>query len=143
MFKYRVIEDNGGGLHLFVFSGRKIVFASSGYEYRPGALVGDLDALDTGDDTATWDSNSDNPQGDWDSIISHAYGWEIVASNVSGKRKLHKSRMGAAACIEFGVSEDDRDAAMAGATLGSIRSERKSKSNAANGRKGGRPRKAG
>ncbi len=32
--KYKVIEDNGGGLHLYVFSGRRCVWAHTGYEYN-------------------------------------------------------------------------------------------------------------
>ena len=48
--KYKVIEDNGGGLHLYVFSGRRCIWAHTGYEYSPGNLTADLDSLENGAD---------------------------------------------------------------------------------------------
>ena len=57
--KFRVLEDNGGGLTLFVWdeNGEEIVFAHSGYEYTPGSLCQDLDALAHDDDPLKWDGN--------------------------------------------------------------------------------------
>jgi hypothetical protein len=40
--RYKVIEDNGGGLHLYVFSGRRCVWAHTGHEY---SLLLDLESL--------------------------------------------------------------------------------------------------
>jgi hypothetical protein len=140
--RYQVIEDNGGGLGLYVFRGKTVIYGHMGYEYIPGDLITGLDALDNGDNTRTWEGNSDNPQADYDSITSYEYGWKIVAEGNNGKRTLYKSCMGAAAMLEFKVTDEERDASSAASALGSIRSARKAASSAANGRKGGRPRKA-
>jgi hypothetical protein len=107
---YRVIEDNGGGLHLFVFDDQdRVIFAHSGYEYNPGQLSQDLDALDTGDDTSDWDGNSDDPQGEWDALGVYEpehIGVEIVAAGTNGRRKLYPHRMGTAAQIEFDIERN-------------------------------------
>lgn len=144
--KYQVIEDNGGGLHLYVFSGQKCVWAHTGYEYSPGNLGKDLSVLEDGfDPRKDWEGGADDPQGTYENTTSYKYGWEVVAEGGKGRRKLHKAKMGRAAQIEFGVSDEERDAAQGASVLGSrggkSTSEAKLAAARENGRKGGRPKK--
>ena len=140
-WKYSVVEDNGGGLSLFVFRGRKVIFAHSGYEYSNGSLITDLDELDKGTNIDLWEGCEENPQEDWDVTQSSEYGWKIVADGGGGTRHLHKAIMGRAAQLEFNVTDEDRDRAWSASQLGSSRSEKKAASSRANGKNGGRPKK--
>ena len=104
---YKVVEDNGGGLALYVFDkDGQVIFGSSGYEYSPGHLTEDLDALDQGDDTSTWESNMDDPQEAWEDYDRWEYGWKIVAEGERGERTLYPDRMGRAAQIEFKIEDE-------------------------------------
>lgn len=50
MLDYQVLEDNGGGLHLFVFEGEEqnVIFAHSDYEYHSNSLIEDIAELKKG-----------------------------------------------------------------------------------------------
>ena len=109
MKKYMVIEDNGGGLTLVVFAqdGETVEYIHSGYEYNPGQLTEDLDALKAGADPAKeWDGNElDNVDMEapedlesWFPWEQKGQGWQIVADNDG----VYPEDMGAAAKIEFG-----------------------------------------
>ena len=136
--KYQVIEDNGGGLSLYVFRGRKVIYSHSGYEINPGQLTNDIAALDSGDGPESWDGCEDDPQGSYDQITGSEYGWQVVASG--SPRKLYPGRMGTAACLEFGVSEEEHARAQSAALMGAAKTARKSSAAQENGKKGGRPR---
>lgn len=56
MARYEVIEDNAGGLHLFVFgSDSAIVYAADNWETSPGALRESLEELRRTGTTEGWD----------------------------------------------------------------------------------------
>lgn len=114
MKKYMVIEDNGGGLTLVVFAadGETIEYIHSGYEYNPGQLTEDLEALNNGDDPVKdWDGNDLNnaemeaPEDleSWFPWNQKGVGWETVADNGG----IYPEDMGAAARAEFGISGED------------------------------------
>ena len=115
MKKFMVIEDNGGGLTLVVFSenGADIEYIHGGYEYYPGLLAEDLERLKDGDNPAEdWDGNylddeemtahMENPKDleswfPWERMSNHP-GWNIVVDNDD----IYPAVMGEAAQIEFG-----------------------------------------
>ena len=113
MKNYKVIEDNGGGLTLVVFSrdGETIEYIHTGYEYNQGQLTEDLEALRAGENPVTdWDGNEleetdlDNPEDieSWFPWDQKGTGWEVVADNDG----IYTEDMGAAARLEFGVKEE-------------------------------------
>ena len=64
---YQVIEDNAGGLHLYVFNKKdKVVYAHFGFEFTPDQLILCLDELDKGMTTKDIKNNWDGcEEGDW------------------------------------------------------------------------------
>jgi len=101
---YEVLEDNAGGLYLFVFDGDKIKFGFENFEYSPVSLVGCLDELDNGageNDVSGWEGQLPDPQADYASLTGHEFGWEPVARNTGSGRELFPDRMGVAATLEL------------------------------------------
>jgi len=103
---FAVVEDSGGGLHLYVFDTADLdgcVYAHSGYERVLGQLAKDVAALMGGATVATWDGNAENPQEEWDYWEGQTHGWKVV-HDCEGPS--HVSFMGAAARKEFYPDED-------------------------------------
>lgn len=106
-----VIEDNGGGLSLFVFDengieGGKVIWSHYGYEYAPGNLTTDIDNLIETNSIDGWDGGDENPQSVWDQLDNYKHGWEIVAQVHDGKLHKFPGKMGTAARLEFGIEDD-------------------------------------
>ena len=103
--KYEVLENNAGGLTLVVFGKNGLVeYIHSGYEYVPGSLKRDIQSLEDGDDPAVeWEGNAENPQAEYEEIVSFENGFEVVADNDG----IYPDRMGAAASSEFGCNKDE------------------------------------
>jgi hypothetical protein len=110
-YEYQVIEDNGGGLALYVFDeggidGGKVIFAHISYDGGKGQLTTDLDNLDAGGDVTVWDGCDDEPQALYDDLDNFEAGWQKVAEGADGKRTLYPTLMGTAAKLEFGIDRD-------------------------------------
>lgn len=75
--KFEVLEDNGGGIQLFIFDeNRKVEYAHIGYEFVPGQLVKDLkDLADGSNPKEDWEGNEDDPQAMYDDVTSLESGW--------------------------------------------------------------------
>ncbi len=108
-YEASVIEDNGGGLYLFVFEdgiGTAIRWGHWDYEYNPGQLSNDIKSLLDGDDPITdWDGAEENSQEVYDSFDVDVPGWEVVARVYDDKTHLFPARMGGAARTEFGIED--------------------------------------
>lgn len=107
-YDYSVIEDNGGGLHLFLFrpGTEEIVMGFTGFEYAPGSLTTSLDSLETGDTARSWDGKMDDAQAQWDYIHDNDSGYQVICYGENGERILKPDRMGRAGQIEFGVTAE-------------------------------------
>ncbi len=103
----QVIEDNGGGLHLYVFDEQgHMVYAHSGYEYEDDHLMDDIEQLLLSDSVDGWWGCDDNPQEGYDSLTQNEFGYEVVADIENGKCVLYINRMGTAAIIAFDVKDN-------------------------------------
>ena len=112
-----VTEDNGGGLALFVFADperERCIYAHTDYEYVPGQLSADIDALLAGDyPPFDWDGNEDDPQDVWNEVANWLEkSWRdgigytsIVAVVDSDGLHIFPENMGVAASKEFGVND--------------------------------------
>lgn len=110
--RFEVIEDNGGGLHLFVFINDEISYYANGYEYHVGQLSEDIKYFMDDGNTNGWEVQTDfngteyTPTSMWEAyeeLTSSEYGWELVAEGnySTGDKKFYWDRMGSAASKEF------------------------------------------
>ena len=98
---YQYIEDNGGGLYLFVFAGEEVLAGIENLEYAQAGEWNDVKdglAADPLVEVGGWDGHLDNPQEAYNSLVREQLGYEIVCQ--SGK--LYPDSMGRAAQRYFG-----------------------------------------
>ncbi len=102
----KVIEDNGGGLSLYVLDNdtNRCLFAHMGYEYHPGQLADDLEALQRDDSVDHWDGHNQELADEWPSLDIDGIGRELVAELADGKLYTYPNRMGRAARLAFRLS---------------------------------------
>jgi hypothetical protein len=106
---YKYYEDNGGGLHLFVFENGKVVDGITNLEY---AGKGEWDTVkdDLNENAVSavrsWEGHMKdigiNAAELYDEVQASQYGYKLVCDN----GKLYVDCMGAAAQIYFGVERD-------------------------------------
>lgn len=141
---YTYIEDNAGGLFLFVLDDAGVVLdaiqdlehAQAGEWLRVAANLQTTPLLTI----QGWDGHMEEMQEQWDYINSHELGYEIVCQNGT----IYPARMGAAARRYFAVADDDYTPSSAAGTLGSMTSPAKAAASRRNAsappKPGSRPR---
>ena len=99
---HQYIEDNGGGLYLFIFDANdKVLAGIENLEYAQAGEWHDVKdglAADPLVEVGGWDGHLDNPQEAYNSLVREQLGYEIVCQ--SGK--LYPDSMGRAAQRYFG-----------------------------------------
>lgn len=111
--EYQVVEDNAGGLTLYVFddagiNGGTVVYAHAGYEHVDGQLVEHLAEMDSGEyNIDDWEGCEDNMQESYDEIDDlERSAWQVIAEGYDGYLKLFPHLMGAAGLRAFGIESD-------------------------------------
>lgn len=101
---YQVIEDNGGGLHLFIFDQNdKVIRGISNLEYLSHEdFMACINDLDNGSDGSDWEGQYGDPQAIYDEFNSSDFGSEVVGN----ESRTWPERMGRAAQIAYGVDGD-------------------------------------
>ena len=106
LYKYEVIEDNAGGLHLVVFDEQgRVKFYGSGYEHIVEHLQEAIKALKSGDDTSSWDTSGltlEEMQEYYQCLVGFRHGWAVVADQDG----IYPEKMGQAAKIAFGIEPE-------------------------------------
>lgn len=100
MKNFEVFENNGGGLALVVYGPHYTVdYIHTGYEYSPGQLSADLDALwEDADPSRDWEGNEiDEINGDQVCDLIEGTWGDLIADNWS----IYRHNMGAAGLREF------------------------------------------
>jgi hypothetical protein len=95
--QWQVVEDNGGGLHFFVFSDEGTAqAASSGYEHNPSNLMPDIQAWYMTGTVAGWDGLEPDPQDLYDRMTGDPAHGAIIAHGDASGVEYYPDRMGAA-----------------------------------------------
>ena len=102
---FQYIEDNGGGLFLFVFQGDKLIDGIGNLEYaQPGEWLSVKGSLmkNPKAEVSGWDGHIDNFSDVYEEFRNDDFGSKLVADQDG----IYLSRMGRAAQIYFGVDEE-------------------------------------
>lgn len=96
MKKFDVIEDNGGGLAILVYTNDRalVEYIHTGYEFNPSQLIEDLTSILEGADPLTeWDCNEvvDDEQRCFDYWYDSDYeniGWWVIANEETSRDEI-------------------------------------------------------
>lgn len=101
LHNYEVIEDDNGGLYLFVFNDDgSVKYFADGYENNHEKLMDDIESLRDGDDTSVWYNKGmtqEQMQEVYDGFLKRDNGWDVVADQDG----IYPEMMGAAARKAF------------------------------------------
>lgn len=99
----KVIEDNGGGLSLYIMDTdtNRCIYACYGYQHQPGLLTQDLKTLQEDDSIEGWKGNNREMVAEWATIDIDGVGRELVAELSDGKMYTYPDAMGHVARLEF------------------------------------------
>ena len=110
--EYQVIEDNGGGLHVFVWTDGILAIGMYDLEWLTRKNFADtLASLKSGEldiDTITrwWDGVYHDPQKAHDELTAHEFGWCSIAEYKKDQLYTYPERMGRAGKIAFGLEDE-------------------------------------
>lgn len=93
--EFEVLEDSGGGLHLYIKKGSN-VYMFSNYEYNVGNLTQDLIELSKGSDPFRWDGQEENPKQLYKELTK-PYASEVIVDNDG----IYFDKMGSSGRTEF------------------------------------------
>ena len=103
---YQYIEDNGGGLYLFVFdANEQVVDGIGNLEYaQPGEWTSVRDELNANplDAISTWDGHISNAADVYEEFRNDDFGSKVVADQDG----IRPASMGNAAQIYFGITAE-------------------------------------
>ena len=109
MIKFNVIEDNGGGITLFVFDiNGNVIYGHTGYEFQHGQIkedIKELESMEYGDDfyLGHWgDDCEEKPQSLYDMMMSEPTGYKIIAD----ENGIYPELMGISGEDEFSTEEE-------------------------------------
>jgi hypothetical protein len=102
---FKAIEDNAGGLHLFVFESDRCIYAAHGFEEGLGGLTDAIKSIADGSDpTNDWDGGDENPEASWAEHEAREERWPHGYKTVADEDGQYPDVMGRAARREFGLS---------------------------------------
>ena len=109
--EYQVIEDNGGGLHVFVWADGKMKAGMYNFEYLSHEdFAGTLAYLESSEadiaEIGSWDSQYQHPQEAHDGLTASNFGWQSIAEYKTGQLTTYPERMGRAGIIAFGLEDE-------------------------------------
>ena len=117
--EFCVVEDNSGGLHLFIFQDNTPSYYQNGFGFNPSQILDCIKSLAAGADIRDWDSNAEEIlqlfevnygtelsyaeviQRFWQEVSAEEVGFKIVADGFTGKWVIYPKLMGEAAKQEF------------------------------------------
>jgi hypothetical protein len=109
--RYQIIEDNGGGLHAFIWDRHgRLKFGIGDLEYLEPEdfliTLADLEYPATkAEDVKEWEGHYTDPRGVYKMLTEGEFGWRLIACNPGGKRVTYPDRMGAAGRRAFAITE--------------------------------------